>query len=67
VRVEDVLVAQLPNALQVYERSEDVGREAAVFEAFDPLGVKLAGDVAKVSACGVIPEGVERHQRFWRR
>jgi hypothetical protein len=57
----------LPNALQVFERGEHVGREAAVFEALDPLGVKLAGDVAKVSACGVIPEGVERRQRFWRR
>jgi hypothetical protein len=61
VRVEDVLVAQLPNTLQVVERGEDVGREAVVFEALDPLGVKLAGDVAKVSACGVIPEGGEGH------
>jgi hypothetical protein len=53
--------------LLVFERGEDVGGEAAVFEALDPLGVKFAGDVAKASACGVIPEGVERYQRFWRR
>jgi hypothetical protein len=53
--------------LLVFERGEDVGDEDAVFEALDPLGVKLAGDVAKASACGVIPEGVERYQRFGRR
>jgi hypothetical protein len=53
--------------LLVFERGEDVGGEAAVFEALDPLGVKLAVDVAKASACGVIPEGVERYQRFGRR
>ena len=38
-------------ALSRFRRGTDVSAEAAVFEALDPLGVKLAGDVAKVSAC----------------
>jgi hypothetical protein len=39
------------------------GRSLSILfgKALDPLGGNLAGDVAKVSACGVIPEGVEGH------